>query len=100
MFEHIRTKAVVVLPRVPYHRAVRARYAQHQSPAERVHADVLDGGRVPAVRAAFGNELEDRTLANLTLSPIPRWKIVVPKLLGVITIAAPFIASAGSMVSG
>ena len=45
--------------------------------------------------AAMGNELEDRTLANLTLSPIPRWKIAVPKLLGVITIAAPFtIASA------
>src|SRR5574338_1682062 len=40
--------------------------------------------------AAFGNELEDRTLANLTLAPIPRWKIAVPKLLGVITIAAPF----------
>jgi ABC-2 type transport system permease protein len=40
--------------------------------------------------AAMGNELEDRTLANLTLSPIPRWKIAVPKLLGVITIAAPF----------
>ena len=40
--------------------------------------------------AAMGNELEDRTLANLTLSPIPRWKIALPKLLGVITIAAPF----------
>ena len=40
--------------------------------------------------AAMGNELEDRTLANLTLSPIARWKIAVPKLLGVITIAAPF----------
>jgi ABC-2 type transport system permease protein len=40
--------------------------------------------------AAMGNEIEDRTLANLTLSPIPRWKIAVPKLLGVITIAAPF----------
>lgn len=40
--------------------------------------------------AAFGNELEDRTLANLTLSPIPRWKIALPKLLATITIAAPF----------
>ena len=28
---------------------------------------------------AFANEVEDRTLANLTLSPIPRWKIAVPK---------------------
>jgi ABC-2 type transport system permease protein len=41
--------------------------------------------------AAFANETEDRTLANLTLSPLPRWKIVVPKLLAAITIAAPFI---------
>src|SRR3954462_9248936 len=42
--------------------------------------------------AAFGNEVEDRTLANLTLTPIARWKIAVPKLLATITIAAPFIA--------
>ena len=42
--------------------------------------------------AAFGNEVEDRTLANLTLSPLPRWRIAVPKLLATITIAAPFIA--------
>lgn len=42
--------------------------------------------------AAFANEIEDRTLANLTLSPVPRWQIVVPKLLAAITIAAPFIA--------
>lgn len=40
--------------------------------------------------AAFANEVEDRTLANLTLAPVPRWKIAVPKLLAVITIAAPF----------
>ena len=40
---------------------------------------------------AFANEIEDRTLANLTLSPIPRWQIVVPKLLAAITIAGPFI---------
>jgi ABC-type transport system involved in multi-copper enzyme maturation permease subunit len=42
--------------------------------------------------AAFGNEVEDRTLANLTLSPLARWRIAVPKLLATITIAAPFIA--------
>lgn len=41
--------------------------------------------------AAFANEIEDRTLANLTLSPIPRWQIVVPKLLASISIAAPFV---------
>ena len=38
--------------------------------------------------AAFANEVEDRTLANLTLSPLPRWQIALPKLLAAITIAA------------
>ena len=40
---------------------------------------------------AFGNEIEDRTLANLTLTPIPRWHIVAQKLLAVITVSAPFM---------
>jgi ABC-2 type transport system permease protein len=42
--------------------------------------------------AAFGNEVEDRTLANLSLSPLPRWKIAVPKVLATFTIAAPLMA--------
>jgi ABC-2 type transport system permease protein len=42
--------------------------------------------------SAFSNEVEDRTLANLTLAPIARWQIALPKLLAAITIAAPFIA--------
>src|SRR4051794_13368585 len=42
--------------------------------------------------AAFGNEVEDRTLANLTISPVPRWKIALPKWLATISIAGPFIA--------
>ena len=49
--------------------------------------------------AAFGNEIEDRTLANLTLSPVPRWQIAVPKLLATITIAAPFIAASALATS-
>src|SRR5215211_669749 len=49
--------------------------------------------------AAFGNEVEDRTLANLTLTPVPRWKIAVPKLLATITIAAPFIAASAFFTS-
>jgi ABC-type transport system involved in multi-copper enzyme maturation permease subunit len=40
---------------------------------------------------AFANEIEDRTLANLTLSPVPRWQIALPKLLATITIAGPFV---------
>ena len=42
--------------------------------------------------AAFGNETEDRTLANLTLSPLPRREIAIAKLLAALTVAAPFIA--------
>lgn len=62
-----------------------------------VFSAMLAGSIIPLVvlataAAAFANEVEDRTLANLTLAPIPRWKIAVPKLLAVITIAAPFIA--------
>lgn len=58
---------------------------------------LLAGSILPLVvlaiaAAAFANEVEDRTLANLTLSPLPRWQIVVPKLLAVLTIAVPFAA--------
>lgn len=61
-----------------------------------VFSTMLAGSIVPLVvlaiaSAAFANELEDRTLANLTLSPIPRWQIVIGKLLGAIAIATPFI---------
>jgi ABC-2 type transport system permease protein len=39
--------------------------------------------------AALGNELEDRTLSNLTLSPLPRWQIILPKLFATVTVGAP-----------
>jgi ABC-type transport system involved in multi-copper enzyme maturation permease subunit len=62
-----------------------------------VLSGMLAGSIAPLVvlaiaAAAFGNEVEDRTLANLTLSPVPRWQIALPKLLASFTIAAPFIA--------
>lgn len=66
-----------------------------------VLSGLLAGSILPLVvlaiaASAFANELDDRTLANLTLAPIPRWKIAVPKLLASIALAAPFIAvSAG-----
>lgn len=65
---------------------------------ERVVLDVLLAGSIsPLVvlaiaTPAFGNEIEDETLANLTLAPVPRWKIVVPKLLAPITVAGAFVA--------
>jgi ABC-type transport system involved in multi-copper enzyme maturation permease subunit len=48
---------------------------------------------------AFANEVEDRTLANLTLSPVPRWQIAAPKLLATVTIAAPFIVASAAATS-
>ena len=58
---------------------------------------LLAGSAAPLVvlaiaGAAFGNEVDDRTLANLTLSPVARWRIALPKVLAAVTIAGPFMA--------
>lgn len=65
---------------------------------------MLSGSIAPLVvlaiaAAAFGNEVDDRTLANLTLSPVPRWHIALPKLLATITIAGPFIAASALLTA-
>jgi ABC-type transport system involved in multi-copper enzyme maturation permease subunit len=49
--------------------------------------------------AAFANEIEDQTLANLTLAPIARWRIAAPKLLAAVTIAAPFVVVSALVTS-
>ena len=69
-----------------------------------VLSTMLSGSIAPLVvlaiaAPAFANEIEDRTLANLTLTPLSRWQIVVPKLLAAITIAAPFIAASALATS-
>jgi ABC-2 type transport system permease protein len=65
---------------------------------------MLSGSITPLVvlaiaAAALGNEVEDRTLGNLTLAPISRWQIALPKLLATITLAAPFIAVSALLTS-
>lgn len=66
---------------------------------ENVVLDVmLAGSIIPLVVLAiatpsFGNEVDDLTLANLTLAPVPRWKLAVPKLLAPVTIAGGFVAA-------
>ena len=45
--------------------------------------------------AAFGNELEDRTLSYLVLNPISRWRIAMPKVLASITISGPLLVASG-----
>jgi ABC-2 type transport system permease protein len=69
-----------------------------------VLSTMLAGSIAPLVvlaigAASFSNEVEDRTLANLTLAPIPRWKIVLPKLLATITIAGPFVVVSAFLTS-
>jgi ABC-2 type transport system permease protein len=69
-----------------------------------VLSTMLAGSITPLVvlaigAAAFSNEVEDSTLANLTLTPLPRWKIVLPKLLAAITIAAPFVVVSAFLTS-
>lgn len=61
-----------------------------------VFAGMLAGSIGPLVvlaigGAAFANEVEDKTIANIFLAPIPRWQLMVPKLLAVMTVAAPFM---------
>jgi ABC-2 type transport system permease protein len=48
---------------------------------------------------SFANELEDRTLANLTIAPVPRWHIVVAKLLAVLTMSVPFVVTSALVTS-
>ncbi len=48
---------------------------------------------------SFANEIEDRTLANLVLSPVPRWQIAIPKLLAALTVAGPFVAVSAAVTA-
>ncbi len=62
---------------------------------------LLAGAIVPLVvlaiaAPAFANELEDRTLANLVLTPLPRWQLVVPKWAASVTLAAPFVLASAA----
>ena len=65
---------------------------------------LLDGllvaGILPIVTMAlatssFGNELEDKTLGYLTLMPVARWRIVLPKVLASLVICGPLLVISG-----
>jgi ABC-2 type transport system permease protein len=47
--------------------------------------------------AAFGNEVGDRTLVYLTAKPLPRWRIVVPKLLAALLVGGVPVALSGAL---
>ena len=46
--------------------------------------------------AAFGNEIEDKTLSYVFLKPVARWRIAVPKFLASVIIAAPLAVISGA----
>ena len=57
---------------------------------------MIIGGIAPIVTmalstAAFGDEVDDRTLNYLTLKPVPRYQIVVPKFLASVIVASPIL---------
>ena len=49
--------------------------------------------------ACFGNELEDRTLGYIVLNPVPRWWIVLSKILAPVAIAGPALILSGVVVA-
>ena len=59
-------------------------------------AGVLPIATMTLGAAAFGNELEDGTLGNLALMPLPRWQIVFAKLMATLTISGPIIIASGA----
>jgi ABC-2 type transport system permease protein len=65
---------------------------------------LLDGMLIAAIlpivtmvlaTAAFGNELEDRTLGYLVMKPLSRLRIVIPKLLAPVVVGAPLLIGSG-----
>ena len=61
---------------------------------------MIIGGIMPIVTmtvatAAFGNELEDRTLYYLVLKPLSRVHVVLAKLLATFVLAAPVVVASG-----
>lgn len=79
---------------------------------EGVHGEMIDvlfdgliiGAILPIVTmalatAAFGNELEDKTLSYIVLKPLARWRIALPKLLAPVMVAGPLLALTGIVMT-
>ena len=62
-------------------------------------AGVLPIATMTLGTAAFGNEMEDGTLAHLALMPLPRWQIVAAKLIAASTVSGPVIIVSGVATS-
>lgn len=89
---------LLLLCAVPLAVAATAGSAAEQPTPSHIDDVLLDGLLASAIlpivvlavaTAAFGDELSDKTLANLTLTPLAHWRIVLAKLLAAITISSP-----------
>jgi ABC-type transport system involved in multi-copper enzyme maturation permease subunit len=87
---------------VPFAVAAAAGSAADKPTPSHVDDVLLDGLLASAIlpvvalavaTAAFGNELSDKTLANLTQTPLAYWRIALPKLLAVLTVTAPCLVA-------
>ena len=90
--------ALPVLAAVLYH--VGDRTTTSAEFADDITATLLASGILPLVMlllatSSFGSELVDRTLGYLTLKPIARWRIVVPKLVAALVVGGIPVAAAG-----
>jgi ABC-2 type transport system permease protein len=68
--------------------------------ADDVTATLVASGILPLVMllfasSAFGNELVDRTLGYLTMKPLARWRIIVPKFVATLVVGGIPIAASG-----
>jgi ABC-2 type transport system permease protein len=95
---------VLVLVALPVLAAVLARAGDSDATsgeiADEITASLVASAILPLVvvllaTSAFGNELADRTLGYLALKPLPRWRIVAPKLLATLVVGGLPVAASG-----
>jgi ABC-2 type transport system permease protein len=95
---------VLVIVAIPVLAALLYRAAESSTPsgefADEITERVLATAILPLVvvllaTAAFGNEISDKTLGYLALKPLPRWQIVLPKLLAAVVVGGVPVAVSG-----
>ena len=96
---------VLGLVALPLLAACSSRRGEHDHPAEYaddITAVLVASAILPLVvlllgTAALGNEVGDRTLVYLTAKPLPRWRIVLPKLLAALLVGGVPVALSGAL---
>ena len=96
---------IIVLAALPVAVAATVSFLSRQGQADAEMIDILFDGLIVAAivplvmmalaTAAFGNELEDRTLSYLVLKPVRRSLIVLPKILASLTVGGSVLVVSG-----